>query len=82
MDDVIEEQNNADQEYNPSTPPRAPRKKQKVVAKKKRSQKYTQSWENEFSWLRKDPENDTNAKCMICGVIFSISSAGIGHVCT
>lgn len=79
MDDVIDEQDNADQEScvdNASTPP----KKRKVDTRKKRSQKYTQSWENEFSWLRKDPESDTNAKCIICGVIFSISSAGVGHV--
>lgn len=56
-------------------------KSEKLLRGKKRSQKYTQSWENEFSWLKKDPESDTNAKCIICGVMFfSISSAGVGHV--
>jgi len=81
MADVIDEHDNADQascahNNNASTPS----KKRKILTKKKRSQKYTQLWENEFSWLRKDPESDTNAKCIICGVVFSISSAGVGHV--
>ncbi|CAG9137761.1 unnamed protein product, partial [Plutella xylostella] len=28
--------------------------------------------ENEFSWLRKDSESDTNAKSIICGEVFSL----------
>ncbi|XP_073967109.1 uncharacterized protein [Choristoneura fumiferana] len=55
-------------------------KKRKVDKPKKRSQKYTNLWEKEYTWLTNDPENSSNAKCKICGVIFCISSAGIGHI--
>lgn len=45
---------------------------EKFWRRKKRTQKYTQLWENEFSWLRKDSESDTNAKSIICGEVFSL----------
>ncbi|CAH0698534.1 unnamed protein product [Spodoptera exigua] len=46
----------------------------------KRRQKYKSLWEKEHgAWLTNDPQNEYNAKCKLCGVIFAIASAGIGQ---
>lgn len=59
-------------------------KKRKVVdsssRQKKRLQKYKNQWEKNYTWLKKDPLNKLNAKCKVCGVSFTIASAGIGQV--
>lgn len=44
-------------------------------------QKYKPEWEKKFNWITSDFQNKSNAKCITCGVSFTISSAGIGQVC-
>lgn len=58
------------------TPPVTP-KKAKIT---KVLQKYKPEWEKQYKWITSDLQNKSNAKCIICGVNFSISSAGIGQV--
>ncbi|XP_047517164.1 uncharacterized protein LOC125057485 [Pieris napi] len=43
-------------------------------------QKYKPEWEKQYNWLTSDLQNKSNAKCIICGVNFTISSAGIGQI--
>lgn len=39
----------------------------------KRRQKYKSLWEKEHgAWLTNDPQNEYNAKCKLCGVIFAM----------
>lgn len=59
------------------TPPVTP-KKAKIT---KVLQKYKPEWEKQYDWLTSDRQNKNNARCNICGVNFTIGSAGIGQVC-
>ncbi|RVE50698.1 hypothetical protein evm_004608 [Chilo suppressalis] len=42
-------------------------------------QKYKTEWEKQNNWITSDLQNKTNAKCITCGVNFTICSAGIGQ---
>lgn len=67
-----------DGDYN-NTPTKC--SKTKNTKQVKRRQKYRSLWEKEYgSWLTDDPQNEFNGKCKLCGVTFTIASAGIGQV--
>ncbi|XP_028159816.1 uncharacterized protein LOC114352418 [Ostrinia furnacalis] len=52
-----------------------------VDAKIKRLQKYKSQWEIEHGdWLINDPLNEYNGKCKLCGITFTVASAGIGQI--
>lgn len=63
------------------TPKKCAKKIDTTVQKTKRLQKYKSQWEIEHgAWLTNDPLNEYNGKCKLCGVTFTIASAGIGQV--
>lgn len=63
------------------TPKKCFKKNDITKAKNKRLQKYKTQWEIEHGdWLINDPQSEYNAKCKLCGITFTISSAGIGQV--
>lgn len=75
-----ETQLNSDCEDNYNTPEKIPRNMD-TKQNTKRMQKYKTIWENEYgAWLTKDPQNEYNGKCKLCGVTFTIASGGIGQV--
>ncbi|RVE42963.1 hypothetical protein evm_012392 [Chilo suppressalis] len=53
----------------------------KVKNNNKRLQKYKSQWEIEHGhWLTNDPQNEYNGKCKLCGITFTVASAGIGQI--
>lgn len=77
------DRNNSDSDESTeiTTPEKRIKTRDTLKLKKKRIQKYKKQWELEFgSWLTNDPLNECNGKCKICGVIFTVGSAGIGQV--
>lgn len=68
-----------DSEY--VTPKKCLKTKDTTKQKNKRMQKYKSQWEIEHGdWLINDPQNEYNGKCKLCGITFTIASAGIGQV--
>lgn len=68
-----------DSEY--ITPKKCAKKIDTTKQKTKRLQKYKSQWEIEHGdWLINDPQNEYNGKCKLCGITFTIASAGIGQV--
>lgn len=63
------------------TPKKNVKTKDTTIKKNKRLQKYKSQWEIEHGdWLINDPQNEYNGKCKLCGITFTIASAGIGQV--
>lgn len=61
------------------TPEKYLKKNYLMKQKNKKLQKYKNHWEIEHGdWLTYDPQNEYNGKCKLCGMIFTIASAGIG----
>lgn len=63
------------------TPKKCFKTKDTTKKKNKRLQKYKSQWEIEHGdWLINDPQNEYSGKCKLCGITFTIASAGIGQV--
>lgn len=63
------------------TPKKCIKKIDTTKQKTKRLQKYKIQWEVEYgAWLTNDSQNAYNGKCKVCGITFTIASAGIGQV--
>jgi len=75
------EMDQIDSECEYVTPKKSLKKNDTTKPKNKRLQKYKRQWEIEHGdWLTNDRQNEFNGKCKLCGITFTIASAGIGQV--